>query len=315
MQPDLVWVKVRSQADQNVLCDSVRGVTRRLYSNLTNAEDATGGLVSINSSGFVLGDAATSQSMNNSGQTYVAWQWKANGTPAVTNTAGSITSTVSASTTSGFSVVTYTGTGANATVGHGLGVAPRMIIFKRRSATANWAVYHASIGNTGALALDLTIATDTNVAYFNNTSPTSSVFTVGTGNSLNASTSTYVAYCFAEIAGFSKFGSYTGNGSSSGPFVYLGFRPEFIMIKRTDTTASWLVVDAARSPDNTSVNGGMKNVLFPNSSNAEDTGADICDGLSNGFRFYQGAASFNANGGTYIYMAFAQNPFKNSLAR
>jgi hypothetical protein len=317
MQPDLVWVKVRSQADQNVLCDAVRGVTRRLYSNLTNAEDATGGLVSINSSGFVLGDAATSQSMNNSGQTYVAWQWKANGTPAVTNTAGSITSTVSASTTSGFSVVTYTGNGSSgATIGHGLGVAPRMIIVKSRSSVTNWRVGHSSLPSwTNFLQLDATNAQGSNNVIFNGTAPTSTVFTVGNDSSVNSNGSTYVAYCFAPIAGFSAFGGYTGNGSSSGPFVYLGFRPEYIMIKRTDTTASWLVVDAARSPDNTSVNGGMKNVLFPNLSNAEDTGADICDGVSNGFRFYQGAASFNANGGTYIYMAFSQNPFKYALAR
>jgi hypothetical protein len=141
------------------------------------------------------------------------------------------------------------------------------------------------------------------------------VFSIGSAQDTNRSSGTYIAYCFAEIAGFSKFGSYTGNGSSAGPFVYLGFRPEFIMIKRTDTTASWLVVDAARSPNNTSVNGGMQNVLLPNTSGTEDTGADICDGVSNGFKFYQGAASFNANGGTYIYMAFAQNPFKYALAR
>jgi hypothetical protein len=147
------------------------------------------------------------------------------------------------------------------------------------------------------------------------TAVSSTTFTVSSHTEVNNSGNSYIAYVFAAVAGYSAFGSYTGNGSSAGPFVYLGFRPEFIMIKRTDTTASWLVVDAARSPNNTSVNGGMQNVLLPNTSGTEDTGADICDGVSNGFRFYQGAASFNANGGTYIYMAFAQNPFKYALAR
>jgi len=312
MQPDFVWAKSRSSAESHRLEDSVRGATQALYSNLTNAETTEAqSITAFNSGGFTLGTGTP----NTSAVTYVAWQWKAGGTPAVTNTAGSTTSTVSASTTSGFSVVTYTGTGANATVGHGLGVAPKLVIVKRRNGVMSWAVWQTALAGTEYLLLDQTQAKATAADVWNSTIPTSTVFSVGTNQATNLNTATYVAYLFADVAGFSAFGSYTGNGSSAGPFVYLGFRPEFIMIKRTDTTGSWLIVDAARSPANTSVNGGMQNVLVPNTSGTEDTGADICDGLSNGFKFYQGAASFNANGGTYIYMAFAQNPFRYALAR
>ena len=318
-QPDLVWMKNRSSAVSHYLVDAVRGSGLSLNSNTTNAEgNLSGPWQSFASNGFNLG--TDSGTINQSGQTYVGWQWKAGGTPAVTNTNGSITSTVSANTTAGFSVVTYTGAGGNSTVGHGLGVAPRMIIVKSRSTAGTaWPVYHASLGNTQVITLNTTSATAT-VGVWNNTTPTSSVFSVSdvgaTNGDTNFSTRTYVAYCFAQIAGYSAFGSYTGNGSSSGPFVYLGFRPRWILIKRTDSSPfSWCLVDSSRSPNNTSVNGGMQNTLFPNVSNAEDTGADICDGLSNGFRFYQGASSFNANGGTYIYAAFAENPFKYSNAR
>ena len=311
--PDLVWIKSRSDASSHGLHDRVRGEPYAiLISNSTAAESTGGSYISsfggLTSTGFQLN---SNTSGNGSGSTYVGWQWRANGTPAVTNTAGSITSTVSASATSGFSVVTYTGTGANATVGHGLGVAPRMIIFKRRSATANWAVYHASIGNTGALALDLTIATDTNVAYFNNTSPTSSVFTVGTGNSVNASTSTYVAYLFAPVAGFSAFGSYTGNGSSDGAFVFTGFRPRYVLIKRSgDGTNNWEVRDSARDTYN-----AADDRLFPNTSAAEDANNEAVDFLANGFKIRNTGSGSNASSATYIYAAFAEFPFRTALAR
>lgn len=312
MQPDWVWIKNRSSASSHILVDSVRGVANVLTAQATSAEQSLPSYVTaLNSNGFSVGTGSggAAVDINQSGQSYVGWQWKANGTPAVTNTAGSITSTVSASTTAGFSVVTYTGTGANATVGHGLGVAPRMIIFKRRSATANWAVYHASIGNTGALALDLTIATDTNVAYFNNTSPTSTVFTVGTGNSINASTSTYVAYAFAQIAGFSAFGSYTGNGSADGPFVYTGFRPRFVLVKASTGAYYWFIYDTSRSTYNQVTSG-----LYPNDSIAETTDQPM-DILSNGFKIRGSGTLANGSGVTYIYACFAENPFKNALAR
>jgi hypothetical protein len=309
MQPDLVWTKSRSAAFNNVLNDSVRGAQFYLFSNLTNAEvnDSTY-LTSFNSNGFSLG---TGNFTN--GTTMVAWQWKANGTPAVTNTAGSITSTVSAGATQGFSIVTYTGTGANATVGHGLGVAPKMIINKDRiNGSVGWDVYHASMNAspaTGRLQLNTTAAFTTDSTIWNNTAPTSSVFSIGTGSSANINGNSHVVYCFSEVAGFSRFGSYTGNGSADGPFVFCGFRPEFVMVKRTDSTGVWTIMDAARNTSNV-----MTNRLYADLSNAEDSDT-ICDFLSNGFKVRGSLTSWNASGGTYIYMAFAEVPYKNSLAR
>jgi hypothetical protein len=305
MQPDFVWIKSRSQARSHRLQDSVRGVGLRLASDLTDAEttDASS-LTAFNSNGFSLG---TNINYNNSAETYVAWQWKASGT-TVSNTNGSITSTVSVGATQGFSVVTYTGTGANATVGHGLGVAPKMIIVKARNSAQDWPVYHASIGNDKALYLDLTNAqSGSSSTIWNNTSPTSSVFSLGTIGALNGSTTTYVAYCFAEVAGYSKFGSYTGNGSADGAFVYTGFRPRFLLIKVSSTTGSWTIVDTSRDTFNLAVDG-----LYPDLAQAEDTSRTI-DILSNGFKFR--SAANNINAATFIYAAFAENPFKNALAR
>ena len=311
MQPDWVWFKRRGAVENHWLTDSVRGSTKGLFSNLTDAEATrTDQLTSFNSNGFTLGADAAGYS-NVSGQSYIAWQWKAGGT-AVTNTAGSITSSVSANTTAGFSVVTYTGTGSAATVGHGLGVAPSMIFGKNRtSGTPGWPVYHASVGNTGALILNSTTATDTSSAYWNNTSPTSSVFSIGTGTSVNTSTQNYVFYCFAPVAGYSAFGSYTGNASTDGPFVYLGFRPRFIMIKRSSGgTNSWEVRDTARDTYNT-----VDDRLFPNTSAAEDANNEGVDFLSNGFKIRNSGSGCNASGETYIYAAFAENPFKYANAR
>jgi len=309
-QPDLVWTKARSTTYNHSLVDSVRGVSKSLQSNLTNAEDNSAGayVTAFNSDGFTVGTGTAS---NNSGSTYIGWQWKAGGT-AVTNTSGSISSQVSANPTAGFSIVTYTGTGANATVGHGLGAAPKMIIGKVRSTTNDWVVYHSSIGNTGAVFLDLTNATSTSINYWNNTSPTSSVFTVGIAAGINNSASTFVAYCFSEIAGYSKFGSYTGNGSTDGPFVYLGHRPRWLMIKRTDSAGyGWNIYDTARSTYNIA-----QQFLQANVANAETNNAAYAfDLLSNGFKLRQTDALINASGGTYIYAAFAENPFTYSLAR
>ena len=306
-QPDWVWIKSRSAATDNKFTDSVRGVTKALVSNSTAAETTdTQGLTALSSGGFTVG---TDANYNNLTATYVAWQWKAGGT-AVSNTSGSITSSVSANTTAGFSVVTYTGTGANATVGHGLGAAPSMIIVKNRSGVANWNVYHASLGNTGCMTLNTTGTFDVNSGKWNNTTPTSTVFSLGGDGTVNTNTANYVSYCFTPVAGYSAFGSYTGNGSTDGPFVFTGMRPRFIMWKRTDTTSSWSMHDTSRDPYNLSTNN-----LFADSSGAEDTGDSIIDLLSNGFKLRNTYARANASGGTYIYMAFAENPFKNSLAR
>jgi hypothetical protein len=306
-QPDWVWVKGRSGATDHGLYDAVRGVQKQLKSNTTDAETTeTTGITAFGSDGFTTGALAQ---LNTSSATYVAWNWKANGSGS-TNTSGSITSTVSASTTSGFSVVTYTGTGANATVGHGLGVAPSVVIVKSRSNVLVWTFGHISIGFDKFLVLNTTAATTTASSVWQNTAPSSTVFTIGNAGGVNTSSATYVAYCFAPVTGFSAFGSYTGNGSTDGPFVFTGIRPAYLLIKRTDTTDQWTIFDNTRSPSNVA-----GKILYANLSNAEDTSTDGVDMLSNGFKVRATFSNINASGGTFIYMALAQNPFKYSLAR
>jgi hypothetical protein len=309
MQPDFLWQKSRSAARDHRLIDTVRGIANTICSDLAQAEYSGSILSSVNSNGFTLN---TADQGNNSAETYVAWQWKAGGT-AVTNTSGTISSQVSASTTAGFSIVTYTGTGANATVGHGLGVAPSMMIFKNRTSVYNWAVYHASIANASTTTLELNntdAATGGNATTFNSTAPTSSVFSLGTNDRVNRGSNLHVAYCFAPVAGYSAFGSYTGNGSTDGPFVYLGFRPLWVVIKRvTDGAQGWQLYDNARNPYNTETN-----LLYPNANNAEQTGNAV-DVLSNGFKLRSGDTPTNSSGIVYIYACFAENPFKYSNAR
>jgi len=311
MQPDLVWIKVRSNALSHCITDAVRGTNLQLASNSTGADQSTtDGITAFNSNGFSLGAGTQQYSSNTNTYTYVAWQWKANGSGS-TNTAGSITSTVSANTSAGFSIVTYTGTGANATVGHGLGVAPSMVILKRRDAAAyNWMVWQSALTGLQFLNLDTTGAVGSNAAIWNSTIPTSTLFSLGTNSNLNANGGTYVAYCFAQVAGYSAFGSYTGNGSTDGTFVYTGFRPRFIMYKRTDTTGSWVMIDAARGPYNV-----INPYLLAEGSGAEDSANIILDFLSNGFKQRNTFGSSNASGGTYIYMAFAESPFRYANAR
>jgi hypothetical protein len=326
-QPDFVWLKERDVSLAHTLYDNVRGVGsgKRLASNDTVGEggndNATYGYVSaINSNGFsvIRGSDGTISYTNKNNGTYVAWQWKANGTGA-TNTSGSITSTVSVNASAGFSIVTYTGTGvSNATVGHGLGVAPKMVILKSRSTNStsnNWWVNHASLSSGNNLYLN---TGDAQFAVSGTTSGglgtlSSTTFTLANGSSTNNNTNqsggTFVAYCWSEIAGFSSFGSYTGNGSTDGPFIYTGFRPKFILTKRRDATSDWWIQDTARSPRNAS-----NALLFPNLANAEYTTAGVeFDILSNGFKPRN--TGHNISGGTYIYMAFAEVPFKNSLGR
>lgn len=305
-QPDFVWMKARSNAYNNLLHDSVRGVTKLLISNSTNAEETiTDGITSFNSNGFSLGNNG---SYNQNSATYVGWQWKANGS-AVTNTAGSITSQVSANASAGFSVVTYTGTGSAATVGHGLGVAPKCIIVKQRGGASNWNMYHASLGNTGCMTLNTTGAFDVNSGKWNNTTPTSTVFTLGIDGTVNNNGSTYVAYCFSEVAGYSKFGSYTGNGSANGPFVATGFKPKFIMVKCTNDISHWTIVDRASNPYNVAVNS-----LYADTSASENATIMDVDFLSNGFKLRGVLANeCNVSGYTYVYMAFAEVPQKFAL--
>ena len=315
-KPDFVWQKSRSNAISHILNDSVRGVSRTIYSNLTNAEANYPGynVTAFNSNGFTVGDdSAGNYGSNGNGQTYVGWQWQAGQGTTSTNTNGSITSTVSVNASAGFSIVTYTGTGSAGTIGHGLGVAPQLIIVKPRSATVttdSWNVYHTSTGNTQFLVLNATDAATSASNRWNNTSPTSSVFSIGTVPSSNAVG--YVAYCWTPIAGYSAFGSYTGNGSTDGPFVYTGFRPKFIMIKGSSFVSNWFIEDSARNGYN--VNDGV--ALRPNLSNAEDgTTTYNLDILSNGFKLRSSAGDSNTNGATFVYAAFAENPTKNALAR
>jgi hypothetical protein len=309
-QPDLVWTKPRSSVGENALNDSVRGASKLLITSSTAAEATDAQYVtSFNSNGYSLG------TNNWSGTTVVGWQWRASGS-TVSNTAGSITSTVSANQTAGFSIATYTGNGTGgATIGHGLGVAPRMVIVKARTGTNIWAVYHASMNATpqaGLLYLNQTNAYTAASSVWNNTAPSSSVFSVGTDLATNQNTTTYVAYCFAAVPGYSAFGGYTGNGSSDGPFVYLGFRPRYVMIKSSSNTTLWYVYDSARNTFNLTTQ-----ILYPNLSDAEATGVNsVLDFVSNGFKIRDpGIGEINISGATFIYACFAENPFKNALAR
>ena len=301
--PDLIWLKSRSAATNNGLFDSDRGWAKALYSNTTGAEVSTAGVGGADSYVFSLGGDAA---FNANAATYVAWQWAAGGT-GVSNTSGSITSTVSANTTAGFSVVTYTGTGANATVGHGLGAVPAMYIIKNRIVSSYWTVYHQSLGNN-ILRLNTTDAAIANSAYFSSY-PTSTLIYNSTSGDVNASGSTYVAYCWSAVAGYSAFGSYTGNGSADGPFAYVGFRPRYVLIKRTDSTGDWYIWDTSRNTYNV-----VGEELLADTSGAGNTATDL-DILSNGFKIRTTTAAINASGGTFVYAAFAENPFQSSRAR
>jgi len=311
-KPDLVWAKARSSASWwHILVDSVRGVGRTLSSNVTNAEIGSGTdlIPAINSNGFNV-NVSPNATVNENATTYVAWQWQAGQGSSSSNTNGTITSTVSVNASAGFSVVTYTGTAVAGTIGHGLGVAPQLIIVKPRTGTVTtdaWNVYHVSIGNTQFLELNATNAAVTATNRWNSTSPTSSVFSIGTVPSSNAVG--YVAYCWTPIAGFSAFGSYTGNGSTDGPFVYLGFRPKFVLVKNTGLVSNWAIFDSTRNPYNITNFG-----LVPNLSDAETSGSSL-QLLSNGFKWTDAGTTVNQSGATLIYMAFAENPFRNSLAR
>ena len=302
-QPDMVWLKSRSFAQNHEMYDAVRTATKRIYPNGTYAEDTdTAGLTAFNSDGFTLG---SSNSSNKSGDTFASWNWKAGGGQGSSNTAGSINTTyTSVNTTAGFSISSYTGTGSNATIGHGLNAVPKMIIVKRLSGgTGEWGVYHASLGNTKALYLNGTSASSTETAFWNSTSPTSSVFSVGTANDTNGSGSTYIAYCFAEKTGYSKFGSYVGNGSSDGSFCYLGFKPAFLIIKRSSTGGDdWVMYDNKRNTFNV-----LDKRLNPNTNGAEQD-TDMIDFVSNGFKLRGNPDYVNGNGSTYTYMCFAEAP-------
>jgi hypothetical protein len=328
--PDFIWFKSRSIAMNNHVVDVVRGTDSNGY--LVMQTDATfgesvfdtswhntyGKLTSISGNSFTVVSGSSNGGFNTNNVTYAGWCWDA-GSSTVTNTQGSITSSVRANATAGFSIVTYTGNGTSgATVGHGLGVAPAMIIVKNRTATAgylNWGVYHASLGATKAIYLNTTGAESSDANVWNNTAPSSTVFSLGfsSGNGYNISGQSYVAYCFAPQVGYSSFGSWTGSGNSNGSFIYTGFAPRWILARRTDVAENWVIWDSARETYNP-----RDDVLWPHSSQAEITGDGYArvDFLSNGFKFRN--ASFpglDGSGATYIYAAFAESPFNYARAR
>ena len=303
-QPDWVWIKHRNGTSWHTLTDSVRGITKNLFSNETNAEVTNAArIISFDTDGLTVGN-----DVNNSGNTYASWNWKAGGT-ASSNTDGSITSSVSANQDAGFSIVSWTSlaSGSNYTVGHGLGSTPAMIILKGRHESNSWLVYHhknTSSPETDYLELNSTVAT-ADYPVWNDTAPTSSVFTCGTWSGFDAG-GTMIAYCFAEKQGYSKFGSYTCNGNADGTFVYTGFKPAFVLLKHSSGgTDNWNLYDNKRLGYNANYS-----FLVPNESNAENTGATTAplDLLSNGFKIRASTGHSNSSGETYIYMAFAEQP-------
>jgi len=297
--PGLIWIKQRNGAGNHRLLDSVRGANKLLYSTGSNAEDTSPMISAITSTGYTT-SSTDSGNVNGSGETYVNWFWKANGTGSA-NTDGSISSTVSANTTSGFSIVSYTGTGSSATVGHGLGASPNIIINKKRSGGQNWNFQNSMRGYNEYLGLN-TVETSQSTGGAIISSVSSTTFTCDGNGNANESGATYIAYCFAEKTGYSKFGSYTGNGNADGPFIYTGFKPAFILQKRTDATSNWHIFDIKRETYNS-----MNKYLLPNDSGAEST-AGSWDFLSNGFKVRSADNWQNASNGTYIYMCFAEAP-------
>jgi hypothetical protein len=306
LQPDWIWIKNRDATQSYALFDSSRGATKRISSNLTNAESTeNNNLDSFDSDGFTIDQEAI---VNGNGNGMVAWQWKANGGTTATNNDGSHTSTVQANTTAGFSIVTYTGTGSGFTLGHGLGAAPEIIFNKGLSDSHSWIVgcTHDSANLSKVLVLNSSDASATATANFN-AAPTSSVYTIGTAGGVNNNGQNYVSYLFRSVQGYSKIGVYTGNGNANGPFVYTGFKPAWVMFKDTSASAYWAIYDNKRDSFNPS-----DQVLAPNVSDAEDGSYNDIDLLSNGFKIRASGSPNNTSSRTYIYMAFAENPFTTS---
>jgi len=306
-QPDLVWLKERTNTSFHLLANSIIGATPHLFSNENLAEitDTTNRLQAFQSDGFQVGSDGT---VNQNSETYVEWNWLAGGTES-SNTDGSITSSVSANTTAGFSIVSWTGTEASATVGHGLGVTPDVMILKNRVDAVDWIVYHSALDSSPEdyfLRLNEANAKGASSTTFDATAPTSTVFSVGNNSNTNGSSDGMIAYCFAEKKGYSKTGSYTGNGNSDGTFVYTGFKPAVIIAKLSSGVSDWRIYDNKRLGYNVD-----NNPIRINDSRAEETDDNI-DFLSNGFKWRTTDGALNGSGSTYIYMAFADSPFVSS---
>jgi hypothetical protein len=310
LQPDWIWGTLRDEdGGARWIFDSTRGTTKRLKTNDNTEEQVRSGVTAFNSDGFTVGSHSDS---NLNTKSLVAWQWKANG-GSVTTVAESGDNpghTRQTNTTAGFSIIRYTGTGAVGTIAHGLGIEPDFIIFKRLENADNWRTYDSIGGGTKSMRLNLTGGHGTSSSFFNDTDATSSNFTVGTNSEINGDAETYIAYVFGSIQGYSKIGSYTGNGDADGPFVYTGFKPAWIMIKRTDSSDDWKINDVARDFNGTYGNDAT---LHANESTVETTSASFnVDFLSNGFKLRSADAGNNASSGTYIYMTFAEHPFVSS---
>lgn len=311
-QPDWTWIKLRNSVSQHELFDVVRGANKPISSNLTAAQTTeTNRLKSFDSDGFTLGTGTAV----NGGYTFASWNWKAGNSQGSSNTDGSINTTyTSASTTSGFSISTYVGTGSAATIGHGLGVKPSVVLVKNVTSTEHWVMYHHKSHATPEDNY-LRLNTDGAVADFdmwNDTAPTNQVFSISSNGSVGASGDTYVAYCFAEKKGFSAMGSYTGNGNADGAFIYTGFKPAFVIVKRTDSSANWVMTD-----NKISFNGKGNNnstCLFPSTNTAESDAYGLML-HSNGFKFSgsdSASTTVNGSGATYVYLAFAESPIVSS---
>ena len=303
-QPDLCWIKVRDDSSSHRMFDAVRGVTKRLKPDQNEAEATeSNGLTAFGTDGFTLGDNAA---INGSGDLHAAWNWKANGQGS-SNTDGTINTTyTSANQTSGFSICTWTGTGSAGTIGHGLNAVPKMIIVKRLDGADTWWVYHSALGtNDGYLGLNEQNAGSTSggSGLWNSTAPTSSVFSVGTNTGVNGSGGTYVAYVFAEKKGYSKISNWIGNANADGQFVYLGFKPAFLLAKNTASATSWLLLDSTRDPANS-----VSKAVFPDSSSAEYDYTTYIDFVSNGIKVRASGSAINGNGHSIAFLAFAEEP-------
>ena len=306
-KPDLLWIKTRSVGNDNrIHSPQLTASDYFLQTNTANAQSQnTNCVTSFDTDGFTLGN--TDAGWNGSGVTFASWNWKANGQGS-SNTDGSINTTyTSVNTTSGFSICQYTGNGSvGATVGHGLGAIPKMIIVKNLSATGDWIVYHEAIGNTKRLRLNTTASEETN-AFWNDTTPTSSVWSMNDNGDGNGSGSNYIAYCFAEKKGFSKFGSYVGNGNADGSYIHLGFKPAFVIIKGSSNTENWHMYDNKRDTFNPT-----DQALQPNTTSVEFTETNVLDFLSNGFKLRVSGGGHNGSGVSYIYMAFSEESIVSS---
>jgi len=304
LQPDFIWIKQRNTGQNHNIYDSNRGATTMLYPDLTNAEYSAGeSLKSFNTDGFTVGNYGT---VGTSGGTYVAWQWKANGgtTTSFSESGNNPGGTRQTSSESGFSIISYTGTGSAGTIAHGLPSTPELIIFKRRNSSSDWDVYHKSIGNGKRMELANEAQASTDTTFMNNTLPTSTNITVGTSANTNADGATYICYAWSPVQGYSKMGTYYGNTSTNGVFNYCGFKPAWVLIKcYTGANDSWIIIDTKRNTFNS-----MNARLFPDLNNAESTSQDIIDCLSNGFKLRTADTAYNG-GRNYLWVAFAENPF------